>query len=68
MSLLLLLTLNIFITSSTVFNVTFEQVNVRWDDNDKNIDDNIHDEDVDRTGFKINLFYFNWGPGPMSEE
>ena len=53
----LLLTLNIFIISSTVFNVNFEQEDVWWDDNDKNIDDNSHDEDVDRAVFK--KVYFN---------
>ena len=51
----LLLTFNMFITFSIVFNVSFEQVNAWWDDNDDIIHDNSHDEDVDRTGFKVGL-------------
>ena len=54
-----LLTVNRFTPSSNLFNI--EQLNACWDDNDHNNDDNSHDKDVYRTGFTMNLFFFNFG-------
>ena len=39
----LLLTLNRSTSSSSIFIVNFEQINVCWDDNDNNNSDNSHD-------------------------
>ena len=33
----------------------FKHVNACWDNNDNNNDDNIHDEDVDRIDFTMDL-------------
>ena len=38
----LLLTLNRFTSSSSIFIVNFEQINICWDDNDNNNSDNSH--------------------------
>ena len=57
----LLSTVNRFRPSSYVFMISFEQVNVCWDDNndyDDNNDDNTHDEDVNKTD--LCLFFFIW--------
>ena len=39
----LLLTLNRSTSSSSIFIVNFDQINVCWDDNDNNNSDNSHD-------------------------
>ena len=39
----LLLTLNRFTSSSSIFIVNFEQINICWDDKDNNNSDNSHD-------------------------
>ena len=50
-----MLTLNKFTPFSSILIVNFEQVDACWGD-DNNNDENSHDEDSDRTDFKINLF------------
>ena len=62
----LLLTLNRFTSSSSVFIVNFQQVNACWDDNDNN-DDNSNDKNVDRTDLTIDLILF-LSLGPRAKE
>ena len=54
----LLLIMNKFTPSFSVFIVNVEQVNACSDDNDNNNDGSSHDEDVNRTDITMNLISF----------